>query len=204
MPRSSRFQDPTEFANNLLGSWLQYGDYSLRLSDVLGKGAFGVIFRADEYLGQTKTDRQYAVKCIQGEYSDRFIARECRLHSHCAKYSSTIAQLSAIIEGNAIIYLVMDYFPDGDLFNAIITRETFVGQDDLIREAFLQIAGAVKTCHDHGVFHRDIKPENVLCRLPSSDRDPLVLALADFGLATMDEYTTEFGVGSQYYTSLGK
>jgi serine/threonine protein kinase len=39
---------------------------------------------------------------------------------------------------------------------------------------------ALKYLHDHDVTHRDLKPANVLVY----SRDPFVIKLADFGLAT--------------------
>jgi eukaryotic-like serine/threonine-protein kinase len=72
-------------------------------------------------------------------------------------------------------YLVMEYFPGGNLRRRINAGVTPV---EALRYA-LELARALEVVHAAGVLHRDLKPANVMLREDDS------LALIDFGLARL-------------------
>ena len=197
-------RDYIALSTSLLNHKLRLNSYSLYLRQVIAVGAFGVLFLAEEYDGGVATCRKFAVKCLlrspNGAPNDNFILREKSFHP--AVCHPNVVRIHAVIEQGDFVYLVMDFFPDGDLFKAIVDRNEYVGQDEMVRDAFLQVATGLQACHARGIFHRDIKPENILVRSGYPSSYPR-LALADFGLCTNDEYSPEFGVGSSYYMSLG-
>lgn len=71
------------------------------------------------------------------------------------------------------------------------------GNSRAIRHIFLQLLDAVEHCYRNKVAHRDLKPENVLM-FPN-----MQVKLADFGVATNQFVSTEFGCGSSSYISPG-
>lgn len=93
-------------------------------------------------------------------------------------------------------YLVMEYFPDGDLRRRMQAGCT-------VEEALaigIQISRALQALHDAGAYHRDLKPGNVLMRGPHR------VALSDFGLAKraqVDLEITDPGLifGTPHYMS---
>ena len=84
------------------------------------------------------------------------------------------------------------------MFYKITEEGQYVEDDAKNRQVFLQILRAVQYCHDQSIYHRDLKPENILVK-----DNGYTVKLADFGLATRDVLTSDFGCGSTFYMSPG-
>ncbi|CUA71334.1 protein serine/threonine kinase (Ran1), putative [Rhizoctonia solani] len=95
-----------------------------------------------------------------------------------------------------LVYMVLSYVGGGDLFSMIAEKQLYIGDDALVRSVFTQLLDAVQWCHIRGVRHRDLKPENILC-----EEDGRTVFISDFGLATADSHSRDFGCGSSYYMS---
>ena len=169
----------------------------LELISILGHGAFGVVYQAIDVL----TNVSYAVKALPKAGLDtrqkRLQRREIALH-HQASQHPNVLGLQRILESPDCTYVVLEYCPEGDLFANITEHGRFVGDDGLAKHVFLQILDAVRYCHSVGIYHRDLKPENVLVK----DNGHTV-KLADFGLATNDRISSDYGCGSTFYMSPG-
>lgn len=169
----------------------------LQLTSILGVGAYGVVYTAID-LG---TNIPYAVKALNKTGLDprqrKFQQREIKLH-HMASQHPNVVSLCRIMDSDDCTYVVIEFCPEGDLFTSITERGLFVGNDLLAKRAFLQVLDAVHFCHSIGIYHRDLKPENILV----TDHG-MTVKLADFGLATTDPYTSDFGCGSMFYMSPG-
>lgn len=167
----------------------------LELTGVLGIGAYGVVYNAVDIF----TCTPYAVKALTKNGLDarqkRFQQREIALHLKASAHPSVVS-LMKIVETSDCTFVIMEYCPEGDLFSNITERGHYVGNDELARRVFLQLLDAVEYCHSLGIYHRDLKPENVLVCNRGSE-----VKLADFGLATTDSYTNDFGCGSTFYMS---
>jgi serine/threonine protein kinase len=175
------------------------GQY-LELKTILGTGAYGVVYSAFDHLTQT----WYAVKALSktnanGEPLDKrqreFQSREIRLHYMASAHPNIVSVLK-IVDDPECTFVVLDFCHEGDLFSNITERGRYVGDDALVRQAFLQILDAVEHCHRLGIYHRDLKPENILV----SNAGNQVL-LADFGLATTTPMSEDHGCGSTFYMS---
>ncbi|THC98996.1 hypothetical protein EYZ11_001547 [Aspergillus tanneri] len=167
----------------------------LELTSILGVGAYGVVYTAVDI----HTNVLYAVKALNKSGLDprqlKFQQREIKLH-HLASQHPNVVSLVRIMDSVDCTYVVIEFCPEGDLFSSITEKGNFVGNDPLVKRVFLQILDAVHFCHSIGIYHRDLKPENILV----TDQG-LTVKLADFGLATMDPLTSDFGCGSTFYMS---
>ncbi|KAH7310505.1 kinase-like domain-containing protein [Stachybotrys elegans] len=172
----------------------------LQLTDILGTGAYGVVYSAIDI----KTGARYAVKCLSKFSADGsplerrqvlYQQREIRLH-YMASAHPNIVSMFKIVDDVDCIYVILEYCPEGDLFLNITERGHYVGKDDLSKSIFLQILDAVEHCHNLGIYHRDLKPENILVTDQGN-----TIKLADFGLATSDDRSEDYGCGSTFYMS---
>jgi serine/threonine protein kinase len=169
----------------------------LELTSILGVGAYGVVYTAVDI----HTNVVYAVKALNKVGLDarqlKFQQREIKLH-HLASQHPNVVSLVRIMDSVDCTYVVIEFCPEGDLFSSITEKGNFVGNDLLVKRVFLQILDAIQYCHSLGIYHRDLKPENILV----TDQG-LTVKLADFGLATTDYFTSDFGCGSTFYMSPG-
>jgi len=170
----------------------------LELTGILGVGAYGVVYTAIDVYSYTP----FAVKALSKIGLDarqkRFQQREIALH-HKASAHPGVVSLVKILDTADCTFVIIEYCPEGDLFTNITERGRYVGNDVLAKRVFLQLLDAVEYCHNLGIYHRDLKPENVL--VSNGGRQ---VKLADFGLATTETVTSDFGCGSTFYMSPGK
>lgn len=167
----------------------------LELVSVLGVGAYGIVYQAVDIY----TDEIFAVKALPKYGLDprqqRFQQAEIALHYQASQHPNVVSMMR-ILDSPDCTYVVLEFCPEGDLFSNITEQGRFVGDDRLAKAVFLQLLDAVQFCHSIGIYHRDLKPENVLVTNQGN-----TVKLADFGLATKDKITTDFGCGSTFYMS---
>lgn len=164
----------------------------------------------------------YIVKeCLRHKGYDYVLERELECHEAVSGHEGVVKLHQTIMDETAL-YLIMvslsyvhecdreqadrihhrikEYCPEGDLFTSIDKNLAFYQHNpDHTKYLILQLLAVVEHCHRNNVFHRDLKTENILLR----DCGTRVL-LADFGLSTRQEYSIEFGTGSDPYMSPGQ
>lgn len=171
----------------LVGKRLQGGRYEL--TGLLGRGGQGAVYLAFDH----QLEREVAVKLLgvhSGTSAQRFV-RE--------------AKIIARLEHNHIMR-VYEFGQDPELGVLFFVSERIKGSSlaawlsargamshDAVNEVVQQVASALQSAHDQGVFHRDLKPSNIMLSTPERGLDARII---DFGIAKVD---TEggFAQGSQ-------
>jgi calcium/calmodulin-dependent protein kinase (CaM kinase) II len=150
------------------------------IGEKLGSGTFGNVHRCTHRI----TGKQHAVKTIiltsltphqKARSLDE--ARICQMLDH-----ENVVRLHRLYQDDRSLYFVMELVCGGELFEEIVSREHYSEQDasDCMRQVF----SAICHCHKLRIVHRDLKPENILLsHKPKSQDEPVVVKLADFGLA---------------------
>lgn len=167
----------------------------------IGYGGWGAVYKG-ETVGTINAP--VAVKCIPrkglGDFQRSLLDNEVHYHHKVSgMHKSILEHLGTFVdEKHDILFVITEYCPHGDMFEAIFDASAFRGKDQAIKRRFIEILDAVQAMHNAGVFHRDLKPENIFVRL---DGTPVV---GDFGFATNEEYTDNIGMGSAQYMTPGK
>ncbi|KAI9243903.1 kinase-like domain-containing protein [Phascolomyces articulosus] len=170
------------------------GDY--QLLEELGHGSYGSLF-----LGQSHKDGSYvAVKILSKSGLDHEQLKLQQLEADIQSELNhpNILRLHSVIPTEDHIFMVMELCDQGDLFDFVV-RDDPLRDETFVKTMFLQILDAVQHMHARGVYHRDIKLENILLQSSEDDERDLVCKVADFGLATRERLSMEFGCGSSTY-----
>ncbi|EAX91875.1 CAMK family protein kinase [Trichomonas vaginalis G3] len=168
------------------------GNY--RLLQTLGSGTTGKVKLAERIDDREK----FAIKIVKKAFFDakpdiqRKIRREIALmrfldHPHLLK-------LEEVCESPRHLYIVMEYAPNGELFDFLVSRRSISPERAL--KFFHQIIYGLEYLHVHGFCHRDLKPENIL--LDGANQ----IKIGDFGFARwMRSNVAETSCGSPHYAA---
>ncbi len=169
---------------------------SYRITDILGKGGMGVVYKAKDMT----LDRDVALKMMNAT-----LARDAEFLKRFKSEAKALAKLQnpnivtvfAMRETELGFFLVMEYVEGGTLSDRI--RSGGAMQVSKAIPIFRQITTALDHAHRVGVIHRDIKPSNIM--LTDSD----IVKVTDFGLAKIQQVSnvtvTQGTGGTLYYMS---
>jgi serine/threonine protein kinase len=79
---------------------------------------------------------------------------------YCLRNAPNIVQMDEVLEDFERIYIILEYCPNGDLFEYIKDKGRL--NESEARALFKQMLRAIKSCHNHSIAHRDVKLENFL------------------------------------------
>ena len=161
-----------------------------RITDEVGRGGMGVVYRAERIEGPFS--QQVAIKVLpRGRDTAALLRRfeqEQRVlalldHPHIARLLD-----GGLTEGGRP-YFVMEYV-DGEPLDAYCDRHRLSIGKRL--RLFLAVCEAVQYAHQNLVVHRDLKPSNILVAAPTEEGGQPALAsrglqvkLLDFGIAKL-------------------
>ena len=160
-------------------------DGRYRLSEVIGHGGMGVVWRArDELL-----DRDVAVKEIiwPASLAEHERQTACRRATREAQMAArlnhpNVVRIYDIVEEDDHPWIVMEFLPYRSLRDIVRDEGTLTPAQ--AATVGLGILAALRAAHAEGVEHRDVKPANVL--IGPEDR----VVLTDFGIARPADTTT--------------
>ncbi|GME98773.1 unnamed protein product [[Candida] boidinii] len=118
------------------------------------------------------------------------ISLQLRVHKHPG-----VLSIYKVYDSKLALFVVMDYYPEGDLFSTIVDKRRYANDPFLVKSVFIQLLDAINYCHSKNIYHCDLKPENILVA-----NNGTKVVLADFGLAMQDSsIESNICCGSSYY-----
>ena len=144
---------------------LEVKSYSIDQAEVLGQGAFGIVYK-----GTDRKENTIAAKRIDGNAHPRILTQD--LDRFQQLDHQNVMKILDVEKTENIVWMIMP-FCQYDLCKYYRTRDISYESN---LEVMKQIMMGIEYLHSEDIVHRDIKPGNILI---SSD-DPLMLLLADF------------------------
>lgn len=174
------------------------------VDDRIGGGGFGTVYKAyDTTLHREVAIKVSEVKTVNGKTFSLRDEVEALTHvpehPNIANYEKEKLFTFKTPQG-VFDYAVMQFYPDGNLSNAIKQGLTSEQKDDIAT----QLLEGIAFLHQHKVVHRDLKPGNILV---VRDGDKVIPLITDFGLSKAANvgdasvFTNSFGGGTPRYSS---
>ena len=146
----------------------------------IGKGAFSNIYKGYN----KKSNKRVAVKEIKLDTINKYkesIKRETKI-MRLLKHPNIINLYDTVIDNyNDNIYLILDYFPRGDLSNFLKKRQL---KEKYAHKFTSQLADGLEYLLQNKIIHRDLKPQNILVTNLGD------IKITDFGFARYFEDNT--------------
>lgn len=154
-------------------------NYEIYKTAKLGEGSYSSVCLGKCLSGQNNGKFVAVKKIIKSTLSNRglsMLTSEIEISKEIIKFSHpNIVTCYDIIDDIDVVYIVMEYCPDGD-FSEILNKRPL--KYKFIKYYFNQIVEGIKYLHDRGIMHRDLKPKNMLIT-----NDKRTIKICDFGFA---------------------
>ena len=170
-------------------------DYTIK--ETLGNGTYGVVYKAIK----KSTEELRAIKKIKRINKDENLEGKLIKEIDILKHLDhpNIMKIYEFYSSEKEYFIVSEYIPGGELFDAISQRKCFSESDAAF--IMMQLIAAISYCHSRDIVHRDLKPENIL--INSIEGDKFRVKIIDFGTALISppDKVISRKVGSIYYVA---
>ncbi|OHT02990.1 hypothetical protein TRFO_29749 [Tritrichomonas foetus] len=147
---------------------------SYQFKGQIGTGAFSSVYLSHH----DDINKYFAIKVIQKDRisTPSLLKRfETEIRINQQLHHPGIVELYDILQNDQFYYLIMEFCPNGELFQLIVGHKHLTERE--ARPIFKQIVEAMAYVHRMGISHRDLKPENLLIDQFGN------VKISDFGLS---------------------
>ena len=148
---------------------LKVKSYSIDQTEVLGHGAFGIVYKGID------TDKNtIAAKRIDGQKHPKVLTQD--LDRFLQLDHPNVMKILDVEKNGKIVWMIMPFSQHGDLNHFYRTGHV---SEEININVMKQIMAGISYLHSQDIVHRDIKPANILV----ASEIPLQLLLADFDVS---------------------
>ena len=160
---------------------------------------------SEVFLARNKAHQTVVLKVVESDadtnsHNMKRLMREFQLVANVR--DPHVAHFYAYEVAQSKVFLVMEYFPHGDI-------RTYLKQSqmaDLAPYVLRDVLRGLVALHRENLIHRDIKPGNVMIRKQPNPLDHGSYALCDFGLVTLQDVPSSLTrtgevIGTPFYMS---
>ena len=151
--------------NNLL----KVKSFSIFQNEILGKGAFGIVYKANDV-----KQNIIAAKRIDGNEHQRVLSQD--LNRLLKLDHPNVIKILDVEKNENIVWMMMPFCELGDLNRFYRTRDV---SDEVNIDIMRQIMLGISYLHSEDIVHRDIKPGNIMV----GSVTPVVIQLGDFDIS---------------------
>ena len=162
--------------SNMFGK-ISIRSYSIDTRDVLGQGAFGIVYKGTDAKKNT-----IAAKRIDGDEHPRIFTQA--LDRFLQLDHLNVMKILDIEINKEIVWMMMPFCELGDLNHYY--RKRHISHETNVN-IMKQIMAGISYLHSQDIVHRDIKPGNILV----ASAYPLVIVLTDFDVSKCLEQEVE-------------
>ena len=169
-------------------------EYAIHWDKSIGCGINGDVYLCTDNLSRV----QHAVKilpyCTEA-LDEVFLQWKCKESENIVQIMDVYINGFGEDEDDEYLFIVMELMNGGELFDYLQGKQIC---EEEAKEFIYQILTALDFIHQGNIVHRDLKPENILI---NKTKGELVLKLADFGYAEMDDQGLTNPLYTLYYVA---
>ena len=151
-------------------------NYTVNSKDVIGKGAFGIVYKGKD--GKKNT---VAAKAIDGKLHPKVLGQN--FDKLLQLDHENVVKIFAIDRQDNLLWVFMEFCCIGDLNEAFHKRKFSLDEK---LDFMIQISKGVNYLHRFNIIHRDLKPGNILV----TGDDTIVVKITDFDVSKI--FDTDF------------
>ena len=153
------------------------GGYRVNLSDEIGRGGFGTVYKGCNQLEETIAMKKISKRGRRKAIKESVLLQTLKgLPRH-----GNVTEVYDVKADKDSMWIMMEFCDLGDLNQFFTVHYTYCQHFTVKVRLMKQIIAGIAFLHSKNIVHRDIKPENILLKFTPQGHE--IIKIGDFGLS---------------------